>query len=147
VIELRIPSDGLNSHHDITDTVTECLREAGSGDGLAGVFAHGSTVGLTIMRYEPGAVTDLLRVLERVAPEAPADGGRYLHELTTGDPNSFSHLKSCLLGTSVLVPFVGGELGMSATHRIVLFDFDLKPATRRVLLDPPRRRSDEENDA
>lgn len=147
MIELKIPSSGLNSHYDITDAVSDRLREAGAGDGLAGVFAHGSTVGLTIMRYEPGAVTDLLRMLERAAPEAPADGGRYLHELTTGDPNSFSHLKSCLLGTSVLVPFVGGELGMSATHRIVLFDFDLKPATRRVLIDPLRRAHDEENAA
>ncbi len=146
MIELKIESSGLNSHYDLTDVLTVALREAGSGDGLAGVFAHGSTVGLTIMRYEPGAVTDLLRMLERAAPEAPA-GGRYLHELTTGDPNSFSHLKSCLLGTSVLVPFAGGELGMSRTHRIVLFDFDLKPATRRVLLDPPRRAPEKEKDA
>jgi secondary thiamine-phosphate synthase enzyme len=147
MIELKIESTGLNSHYDITDVVTERLREAGSGDGLAGLFAHGSTVGLTIMRYEPGAVTDLLRMLERAAPEAPEGGGRYLHELTTGDPNSFSHLKSCLLGTSVLVPFAGGALGMSATHRIVLFDFDLKPATRRVLLDPPRRDPGKENNS
>ncbi|MBW5420709.1 YjbQ family protein [Streptomyces sp. BG9H] len=135
MIELTIPSTGLNSHYDITDELTERLRGHGTGDGLAGVFAHGSTVGLTVMRYEPGAVQDLLRALERLAPD---DGDRYLHELTTGDPNGFSHLKSSLIGTSVLVPFRGGELGMSATHRVVLFDFDLKPATRRVLIDPPR---------
>ncbi len=135
MIELTVPSAGLNAHYDITDEITERLRAHGAGDGLAGVFAHGSTVGLTVMRYEPGAVTDLLRTLERLAP----DGERtYLHELTTGDPNGFSHLKSSLLGTSLLVPFLGGELGMSPSHRVVLLDFDLKPATRRILIDPPR---------
>ncbi|MFJ6752103.1 YjbQ family protein [Streptomyces sp. NPDC091266] len=135
MIELTIPSTGLNTHYDLTDEIAGRLRDRGAADGLAGVFAHGSTVGLTIMRYEQGAVADLLRALERAAPD---DGGRYLHELTTGDPNGFSHLKSSLLGTSVLVPVLDGEIAMSPTHRVVLFDFDLKPATRRIFLDPPR---------
>ncbi|QDQ14998.1 YjbQ family protein [Streptomyces spectabilis] len=135
MIELTVHSTGLNTHYDITDELTERLREEGAGDGLAGVFALGSTVGLTVMRYEPGAVQDLLRALERLAPD---DGNRYLHELTTGDPNGFSHLKSSLLGTSVLVPFRAGEPAMSPTHRVVLIDFDLQQATRRVFVDPPR---------
>ncbi|MFB7631688.1 YjbQ family protein [Streptomyces sp. NPDC056149] len=135
MIELTVDSTGLNSHYDLTDEIAAHLRASDAGDGLAGVFAHGSTVGLTIIRYEQGAVTDLLRTLERIAPD---DGNRYLHELTTGDPNGFSHLKSSLLGTSVLVPFRDGEPAMSPTHRVVLFDFDLKPATRRIFLDPPR---------
>lgn len=134
MIQLEIPSAGLNATCDITSQLVTALRECGAGDGLAAVFAHGSSLGLTIMRYEPGAVEDLLRALERIAP----DDTRYLHELTTGDPNGFAHVRSALLGTSVCVPFVGGELGMSPTHRVVLIDFDLKPATRRILLDPPR---------
>ncbi|MEV5844053.1 YjbQ family protein [Streptomyces sp. NPDC051985] len=139
MIELAVESTGLNSHYDLTDRIAAVLAEHGAGDGLAGVFAHGSTVGLTVMRYEPGAVQDLLRTLERMAPESPAaGGGRYLHELTTADPNGFSHLKSSLLGTSLLVPFRDGKAGMSASHRVVLFDFDLKPAVRRVFVDPPR---------
>lgn len=145
MIELTVESTGLNAHYDLTDRIAEALGEQGAGDGLAGVFAHGSTVGLTVMRYEPGAVQDLLRALERIAPESPADGDRYLHELTTADPNGFSHLKSSLLGTSLLVPFRGGRIGMSASHRVVLFDFDLKPATRRVFLDAPRTPDTKEN--
>ncbi|MFF7445938.1 MULTISPECIES: YjbQ family protein [unclassified Streptomyces] len=138
MIELTVESTGLNSHYDLTDQIAASLQEHGTGDGLAGVFAHGSTIGLTVMRYEPGAVQDLLRTLERIAPESPADGSRYLHELTTADPNGFSHLKSSLLGTSLLVPFRDGRLAMSPSHRVVLFDFDLKPATRRVFVDAPR---------
>ncbi|MEV7004929.1 YjbQ family protein [Streptosporangium sp. NPDC051022] len=134
MIEISVASDGLNSSHDLTEEITQALRDGGAGDGLAGVFAHGSTLGLVIMRYEPGAMQDLLRALERAAP----DDARYLHELTTGDPNGFSHVRSSLLGTSVLVPYRAGKLDMSAAHRIVLIDFDLKPANRRVLIDPPR---------
>jgi secondary thiamine-phosphate synthase enzyme len=138
VIELTVESTGLNSHYDLTDRITTALQEHGTGDGLAGVFAHGSTIGLTVMRYEPGAVQDLLRTLEGIAPQSPTDGSRYLHELTTADPNGFSHLKSSLLGTSLLVPFQDGTLAMSPSHRVVLFDFDLGPATRRIFLDPTR---------
>ncbi|WP_026930464.1 YjbQ family protein [Glycomyces tenuis] len=143
MIELTVSSTGLNSHYDLTDEIARVLAEHRAGDGLAGVFARGSTVGLTVMRYEPGAAQDLLAALDALAPTSPG-GGRYLHELTTGDPNGFAHLKCSLLGTSLLVPWVGGEMGMSATHRVVLFDFDLKPATRRVLIDPPRPATDEE---
>lgn len=138
MIELKVPSTGLNSTHDLTDGILDRLRAHGGGDGLAGVFACGSTVGLVIMRYEPGAVEDLHRALNRAAPD---DVG-YLHGLTTGDPNGFAHIKSTLLGTSVLVPYQNGELGMSATHRVVLFDFDLKVATRTVWVDPPSSRKE-----
>lgn len=135
MIELKVSSAGLNAHYDLTDTITERLREHGARDGLTGVFARGSTVGLTVMRYEPGTAQDLLRALERLAPHGEE---RYLHELTTGDPNGFSHLKSALMGTSVLIPMSGGALDMSSSHRVVLFDFDLKAATRTVLIDAPR---------
>lgn len=134
MIELTVASSGLNASYDLTDDIVTALRDSGASDGLAGVFAHGSTIGLVVMRYEPGAMQDLLRALERAAP----DEASYLHGLTTGDPNGFSHVRSSLLGTCVLVPWAGGELGMSPTHRVVLIDFDLKPAPRRILIDPPR---------
>jgi thiamine phosphate synthase YjbQ (UPF0047 family) len=42
VIELTVESTGLNSHYDLTDRIAAALQEHGTGDGLAGVFAHGS---------------------------------------------------------------------------------------------------------
>lgn len=128
---LTIDSVGYNSTYDITDTLSEMLRAANAPDGIHGVFAQGSTVGLTVMRYERGAVDDLLRALERVAPV----DGHYLHELTTKDPNGFSHIRSAVLGTSVCVPWIDGALAMSDMHRVVLFDFDLTAARRIVFVD------------
>lgn len=133
MIELEVRSRGLLDHHDLTDRIAVALGASGAITGLAAVFAVGSSVGLTVMRYEQGAVQDLLRALERAAP----DHGNYLHTLTTGDPNGFAHVRSSLLGTSVFVPMRDGKVAMSDTHRVVLFDFDLKPATRTVLVDLP----------
>lgn len=132
MIDLEVSSTGLGFHVDLTDTLAEKLRGMGAKDGLVPVFAHGSTVGLTIMRYEPGAVADLLAALGHVAP----DDRNYLHGLTTGDPNGFSHVRSSILGTSLVLPWRAGEMAMSAAHRVVLFDFDLVPSTRRVFVDP-----------
>jgi secondary thiamine-phosphate synthase enzyme len=128
---LSVSSVGLHGTYDLTEQIGETLRDAGSPDGLYGVFAHGSTIGLTVMRYEPGAVEDLQRALNRAAP----DDAPYLHGLTTKDPNGFSHVRSSLLGTSVLVPWIAGAIGMSGTHRVVLFDFDLVPAERTLYID------------
>jgi secondary thiamine-phosphate synthase enzyme len=135
MIELAIDSAGLNATYDITDAISEALVAANAGDGLVPVFAVGSTVGLTVMRHEPGSVQDMLRALNGMAPDDRA----YLHGLTTGDPNGFSHIRSSLLGTSLVVPWQDGALKMSDTHRVVLFDFDLRPARRTILLDPTIR--------
>ncbi len=135
MIELQIASEGLNASYDLTAQIAAALVTENAADGLVTVFAHGSTVGLTVMRYEPGAVQDLLRALDRIAPDAEP----YLHGLTTGDPNGFSHVRSSIIGTSVAVPWRKGEFGMSDTHRVVFIDFDLHPSERRILLDWSRQ--------
>jgi len=133
MIELAIESAGLNASYDITDKVSGAIDfdPDGAGDGLVSLFAHGSTIALVVMRYEPGTIQDLLRALDTLAP----DNISYLHGLTTGDPNGFSHIRSTLLGTSINVPWRDGALALSPLHRIVLIDFDLAPATRRVFVD------------
>jgi secondary thiamine-phosphate synthase enzyme len=128
--ELHIDSRGGDASYDITDQVTAVLSGLAPDSGVARVCAVGSTVGLTVMRYEPGAVQDLLRVLDTAAPRDRT----WEHERTTGDPNGFAHVKCSLMGTGVLVPIRDRRLDMPALHRIVLFDFDLRPASRRVVV-------------
>ncbi|WP_168209147.1 YjbQ family protein [Agromyces intestinalis] len=88
--ELEIPSSGLNTAIDVTDDVAAALGELDAAPGLVGVYAHGSSLGLVLMRFEPGTVQDLLAALEKVAPLTT----RYAHELTTGDPNGAAHIRS-----------------------------------------------------
>lgn len=131
MIEIKVESQGFDSSHDITERVREALPRLGKLAGVARVCVVGSTVGLTIMRYEPGAVKDLLDSLEAVAPRTK----EYEHLRTTQDPNGFAHVRSSLLGTSVLVPYRGSTFAFSDLHRIVLFDFDLQAAVRTVFID------------
>lgn len=137
-LALEVTTAGFDSHDDLTNRIGDHLNMAITPDGTAPtgllqIAVVGSTCGLTIMRYEPGSVADLLTLLDKLAPT----GTPYEHERTTGDPNGASHLRSNILGTSVCVPIRNGEIAMAKTHSIVLFDFDLKPATRHVWLELP----------
>jgi secondary thiamine-phosphate synthase enzyme len=131
MIEIKIQSEGFNRSYDITEQVKQTLFTLNKSDGIAKICVVGSTVGLTVMRYEPGVVKDLLDSLEIVAPT----GKEYEHFHTTQDPNGFAHIRSSFLGTSVMVPYKERMFTFSNTHRIVLFDFDIQEATRTIYVD------------
>ncbi|MGG3006576.1 YjbQ family protein [Geobacillus stearothermophilus] len=131
MIEIKIQSEGFNSSYDITELVEKALTKLEKPNGIAKICVVGSTVGLTVMRYEPGAINDLLDSLEMVAPRKK----EYEHFRTTLDPNGFAHIRSSLLGTSVMVPYKEWLFTFPDTHRIVLFDFDLQASTRTIYVD------------
>ncbi|MGG4130581.1 YjbQ family protein [Paenibacillus illinoisensis] len=131
--EIKLASKGFDHAYDITEQIEGCLGEMERGSGIAHVCAVGSTIGLTVMRYEPGAVQDLLQMLNEIAPHEKKV--EYHHFRTTGDMNGSSHIKSSILGTSLSLPVSNYKLAMSATHRVVLFDFDLQEATRTLFID------------
>lgn len=94
------------------------------------MFVPGSTAGVTTIKFEPGALSDLRTALERTAPE----GARYAHDSRWGDGNGFSHVRAALLGPSLSVPFTGKRLLLGTWQQIVLFDFDNRPRKRRVVV-------------
>ncbi|WP_249436020.1 YjbQ family protein [Paenibacillus sp. Marseille-Q4541] len=128
--EIQVRSKGFNSHYDITEQVVSVLPKLQTTEGLAKVFAVGSTIGLVSMRYEEGAVEDLLETLESISPK----GRNYAHFRTSKDPNGFAHVWSSIMGSSILVPYRSSSLMVSNTHRIVLFDFDLQHSTRTIFV-------------
>ena len=115
---------------DVTDQLARGLRESGLTDGVATLFVGGSTGGITTIEFEPGAVADLQEVLESVAPK----GRDWRHHQRWGDRNGHSHVRSALLGPSLSVPFVGGELCLGTWQQVVLVDFDDRPRTREVIV-------------
>ncbi|MBJ6363223.1 YjbQ family protein [Paenibacillus sp. GCM10012307] len=130
VVEIQIASEGFNAHYDITEQIASVLPKFETSEGIAKVLAVGSTVGLISMRYEEGAVEDLLAALERISPREHD----YAHYRTSNDLNGFAHVWSSIMGSSVLVPYKNSRLAVSHTHRIVLFDFDLQPAPRTIFI-------------
>jgi len=82
------------------------------------------------VEYEPGLVSDLQRLFDRVAP---ADIN-YRHNLRWGDGNGHSHVRASLLGPSLTVPFAEKRLTLGTWQQIVFIDFDIRPRRRELVL-------------
>ena len=126
-IQLKTRGDGDTL--DITPQVENAIRESGLAAGVVALFVAGSTAALTTIEYEPGAVADLNRVFEKLAPR----DAQYQHELRWHDGNGHSHVRAALLGPSLVVPFVAGRLTLGTWQQIILVDFDTRPRQREVI--------------
>lgn len=128
--ELTFESGPDTEIHDLTSDVEEVVRASGIENGQALVFVPGSTASITTIEFEPGAVEDLRRAVERLAPR----GDHYEHDARWGDGNGYSHVRAALLGPSCMFPVVGSTLVRGTWQQIVLCDFDNKTRTRRVVV-------------
>ena len=72
---------------------------------------------------------DIAASFEKIAPEK----GRYEHEETWHDDNGHSHVRASLLGPSLSVPIVDGQMTLGTWQQIILVDFDTRPRTRTVI--------------
>jgi secondary thiamine-phosphate synthase enzyme len=124
----EVETERENQVVDITDRVREA--SAALSDGLATVFVVGSTAAVVTIEYEPGLLKDFPAMLERVAPK----GIPYEHHRKWHDANGHSHVKASLLGPSLSIPFVGGELVLGEWQQVVLVELDIRPRTRKVVV-------------
>ncbi len=127
-IELRTRGDA--DMHDITAEVAAKVRESGARAGIVTVFCPGSTGAITTIEYESGALADLKRLFDEIVP-ADRD---YAHNRRWGDGNGHSHVRAALLGPSLTVPFVDGELALGTWQQITFCDFDNRPRSRRLVV-------------
>jgi secondary thiamine-phosphate synthase enzyme len=119
---------GGNDVLDITSNVQSILAKSSLGSGIVTVFVPGSTAGITTIEFESGAVADLKRAIERLAPE----NMHYEHDARWGDGNGFAHVRAALMGPSLSIPFSGGTLSLGTWQQVVLVDFDNRPREREV---------------
>jgi secondary thiamine-phosphate synthase enzyme len=113
---------------DITPRLGQIVAASGVRRGSAHVTAIGSTASLTTVEYEPGAVEDLKRAIQRLAP---ADA-TYAHEMAWHDGNGHSHVQAALLGPSVAVPIRDGRLRLGTWQQVVLINHDIHARRRPV---------------
>jgi secondary thiamine-phosphate synthase enzyme len=125
---LRIDTAGSGQIVDLTEGVSSVVRTTGVERGLVSVFAPGSTVAITTMEYEPGAVGDLQELLDRLIPS----GADYAHNRLNHDSNAHAHLRAALIGPSETIPLLDGRPALGTWQQIVLIDFDDRPRQRMV---------------
>ena len=125
----------LNTHgntdiHDITRELIRLVEQSGLKNGTLTVFCPSSTSGLTTVEFEPGAVADLQRMFEELAPS----GREYAHNATWDDGNGHSHMRASLLGPSLTIPFVEKTLTLGTWQQVVYLDFDIRPRSRELVV-------------
>lgn len=133
-VEGSTPSDGFMQMQiqtsketelvDITERVKGLIESENVKNGFCIVFSKHTTTGIIINENEPRLKEDILNMLDAIAPREKG----YLHDEI--DSNAHSHLRSILLGSSVIVPVENGSLSLGTWQSIFLAE-----------LDGPRRRT------
>jgi secondary thiamine-phosphate synthase enzyme len=109
---------------DITSKVEEELNKSGLTNGVCVLFVPHTTAGVTINEgADPNVVADIQAMLNRLVPWE----GSYRHL----EGNSAAHIKSSLVGNSVIVLVESGRLKLGTWQGIFFCEFD-GPRSRKV---------------
>jgi secondary thiamine-phosphate synthase enzyme len=127
---IQIRSKGEMDIIDITDQASRAIEESKIENGLITVFVSGSTAAVTTIEYEPGLKYDFPEMLSRVAPKDI----EYKHDNTWHDGNGHSHVRASLIGPSLTIPIVEGNMSLGTWQQIVLLEMDTRPRNRNVIL-------------
>jgi len=127
---LEFATEGAGEIVNLSPMLTERLRGV-AGEGLAHLFAVGSTCALTTMEFEPGLIKhDIKNVLQRLVP----DDARYEHDATWNDDNGHAHTRAALIGPGLMIPISHGKPLTGEYQQIVFLDFDTRPRKRKVIV-------------
>jgi secondary thiamine-phosphate synthase enzyme len=121
----------INTRHrsemiDITSNVEEELKRSGLKDGVCFLFVPHTTAGITINESaDPSVATDIQAMLNKLIPWE----GSYRHL----EGNSAAHIKSSLIGNSVMVFIESGHLKLGTWQGIFFCEFD-GPRSRKLYI-------------
>ncbi len=128
--KIKLSTEGKTDIIDITSGVLSQMGECQLKNGVAVVFVPGSTGAITVLEYEPGLIEDLKKALEVIAPQ----NGAYAHNKKWGDMNGYSHIRASILGPSLSVPFINGNLQLGRWQQIIFIELDNRPRSREIIL-------------
>lgn len=127
---IQLQTQGNGQILDITSQVSRKLQDSGLKSGIVTLFAPSSTSGLTTIEYESGAVYDLQQLFDRLVPPSM----EYRHNLRWGDGNGHAHARHALLGPSLTIPFIEGQMTLGTWQQIVFADFDNRARSRMLIV-------------
>ena len=127
---ISIATKGYCDVVDITDHVAGAVQKSKISNGIVVVFVVGSTAAITTLEANANLEKDLNEALEIIAPKNKS----YYHDEKWGDGNGFSHIRASLIGPSLAIPIVHGELTLGTWQQIVLCDFDNRSRKREIVV-------------
>lgn len=127
---ISLRTQGNADIHDITNQISSAVSKSGLTSGIATIFCPSSTSALTTIEYESGALSDLRRLFDEIVPS----GREYAHNERWHDGNGHSHVRAALLGPSLTIPFVEGQLTLGTWQQVIYIDFDVRPRQRQLVV-------------
>lgn len=140
---------------DITDSVRAVYSRSGMANGTILVYTGHTTCSVNIQEYSDGQaytgneliMQDLVTVLSKLVPTCQNEG-QYLHPcekhvkdaaaLRQEEPvwclNTDAHLRSIIMGRSVTIPFIDGDVKLGEFGRIYFGDWDQTRARTRTVI-------------
>jgi len=112
---------------DLTDQILEAARQSGIKNGLLVAQLPHATAALVLNEDEEGLKQDLLERLDAIVP---VHGG-YEHDRI--DDNAHAHLKSALVGSSVVLPTVDSRVVRGTWQSFLVIEQD-GPRRRRLAI-------------
>ncbi len=110
---------------DITSEIEKIVRNASDIKSVLLYVPH-TTAAVTINENaDPTVVEDILNHLEEMIPNSP----HFRHS----EGNSDAHIKSSLVGPSILIPVENGKLTLGTWQGIYFAEFD-GPRTRKLYI-------------
>ncbi len=128
--EILVQTTGQTDIIDITTHVSNEVVQSAVQNGAVTLFVPGSTGALSTIEFESGVINDLKKAIENVAPKDIY----YEHNERWGDGNGYSHVRAALLGPSLHIPIIAGNMTLGTWQQIVLLDFDNRPRNRRIIV-------------
>ena len=126
---LRIETSGVGLT-DITSRVVVLLAETRLAKGTLTLFCRHTSASLLITENaSPAVQRDLLRWLDRLAPEGP----HYEHD-DEGPDDMPAHIRAMLTGGALTIPFAGGRMLLGTWQGVFLAEHRSRAHTREVVL-------------
>jgi secondary thiamine-phosphate synthase enzyme len=129
-LSIELNTRGNADMIDITNQVTNKVKEAGLDNGIVTIFCPSSTSGLTTIEYESGCLSDLNRLFEEIVPPDK----HYQHNAKWHDGNGHSHVRAALIKASFTIPFVNQRLTLGTWQQIIYIDFDNRSRRRQLIV-------------
>lgn len=111
---------------DITPKLNSLIEDKDFRNGVCHVFVSHTTAALTTGEIGEGTEDDLLEIAEKFIPQIKF---RHAH-----DPShAWSHMASSLIGASLTVPVMDGELRLGTWQSVLLLELD-GPRERQIVV-------------
>lgn len=123
---VQVKTKKLKDIVDLTPKLNSIIQKKNFRTGLCHVFLTHTTAALTTGEIGEGTEEDLLEVAEKIIPQI---NFRHAH-----DPShAWSHMAASLIGASLTLPVMDGELRLGTWQSVLLVELD-GPRERQLVV-------------